>query len=131
MSATDSTCKVWAASPPNSISRDWRSRPRFKIQTLLALREISIQEDLQATDEQVDAEFDRLLAEGTLEEEQYAEFKADGRRRLQVANALIQQRLHDFLFSHNTITRSNSPPCPIPKRWKTLWKTPKRLPPMA
>ena len=34
----------------------------MQIRTLLALREISIQEDLQATDEQVDAEFDRLLS---------------------------------------------------------------------
>ena len=74
-----------------------------QIQTLLALREISIQEDLQATEEQVDAEYERLLTGGVITEEQYDEFKADPRRRLQVANALIQQRLHDFLFAHNTI----------------------------
>ena len=87
----------------------------LQIQTLLALREISIQEDLQATDEQVDGEFDRLLTEGTLEEEQHAEFKADGRRRLQVANALIQQRLHDFLFSHNTINEVEQSTMPDPE----------------
>ena len=74
-----------------------------QIRTLLALREISVHEDLQATDEQVDGEYDRLLTEGVIDDEQYAEFKGDARRRLQVANALIQKRLHDFLFSHNTI----------------------------
>jgi trigger factor len=74
-----------------------------QIQTLLALREISIQEDLQATEEQVDTEYDRLLNESVITDEQYEEFKADPRRRLQVANALIQQRLHDFLFANNTI----------------------------
>lgn len=87
----------------------------LQIQTLLALREISIQEDLQATDEQVDAEFDRLLAEGTVDEEQYAEFKADGRRRLQVANALIQQRLHTFLFANNTINEVEQSTIPDPE----------------
>ena len=75
----------------------------LQIRTLLALREISIQEDLQATDAQVDAEFERLLSANTITDEQYAEYHADQRRRLQVANALIQQRLHDFLFAHNTI----------------------------
>ncbi len=74
-----------------------------QIRTLLALREISVQEDLQATDAQVDAEYDRLLSEDVIDEDQYAEFKADARRRLQVANALIQKRLHDFLFANNTI----------------------------
>ena len=75
---------------------------------------------MQATDEQVDAEFDRLLEEGTLEEEQHAEFKADGRRRLQVANALIQQRLHDFLFSHNTINEAKQSTMPDPEEMEEL-----------
>jgi len=76
----------------------------LQIRTLLALREISIQEDLQATDEQVDAEFDRLISGGIIDDQQALEFRADGRRRLQIANALIQQRLHDFLFANNTLT---------------------------
>ena len=75
----------------------------LQIRTLLALREISIQEDLQATDVQVDEEFDRLVNSDTITDEQYEEYRVDQRRRLQVANALIQQRLHDFLFAHNTI----------------------------
>ncbi len=101
----------------------------LQIRTLLALREISIQEDLQATDEQVDAEFDRLLSEGTVDEEQYAEFKADGRRRLQVANALIQQRLHDVPVRQQHHQRSGAdPPFPTPKPWKTRLKKPKFLP---
>jgi trigger factor len=73
------------------------------IAVLLALREISVQEDLQATDEQVDAEFERMLATGGITEDQFDEYRPDSRRRMQVANALIQQRLHDFLFAHNTI----------------------------
>jgi trigger factor len=86
----------------------------YQIRTLLALREISIQEELQATNEQIDAELDRLLAVGTITEEQYDEYKPDQRRRLQVANALIQQRLHDFLFAHNTINdvEQETPPDP-------------------
>lgn len=80
-----------------------------QIAVLLALREISIQESLQATDDQVDAEFDRLLTENVIAEDQYEEYRLDSRRRLQVANALIQQRLHDFLFAHNTINAVEMP----------------------
>jgi trigger factor len=87
----------------------------YQIRTLLALREISIQEELQATNEQVDAEFDRLLEQGAITEDQYDEYKPDGRRRLQIANALIQQRLHDFLFAHNTINDVEQPNAPDPE----------------
>ncbi len=86
----------------------------YQIRTLLALREISIQEELQATNEQVDAEFDRLLEAGRITEDQYDEYKPDNRRRLQVANALIQQRLHDFLFAHNTINDVEQDTLPDP-----------------
>ena len=66
------------------------------------LREISLQEELQATNDQVDAEFDRLLDTGTIAPLQYDEYKNDRQRRLQVSNALIQKRLHDFLFAHTS-----------------------------
>jgi trigger factor len=75
-----------------------------RIRIVLALRELSIEEGLQATDAEVEAEFQRLLESGTLTEDQYEEFRADVNRRIQVANALIQQRLHDFLFANNTFT---------------------------
>ena len=74
-----------------------------QIRVLLALRDISIQEGLQASNEDVDAEFDRMVGGGALTEEQDAEYRLDTRRRLQVANALIQTRLHDFLFANNTL----------------------------
>jgi trigger factor len=85
-----------------------------RIQAILALREVSIQEGLQATEEEIDAEFDRLLNEDVITEDQYAEYKPDRRRRLQVANALVQQRLHDFLFANNTINEvvQETPPDP-------------------
>ena len=74
-----------------------------QIMALLALREIAMQEGLQGTDEETDAEFQRLLVDGVIPPENYAEYKADPRRRLQVANALVQHRLHDFLFANNTL----------------------------
>ena len=55
------------------------------------------------TNEAVDEEFDRLLTEGKITEDQYEEFRADERRRYQVANALVQKNLHDYLFANNTI----------------------------
>lgn len=74
-----------------------------RIQSVLALRKIAVQEGFEVSDEQVDAEFDRLLDDGQITDDQYDEFKADNRRRLQIANALTQQRLHDYLFANNTI----------------------------
>jgi trigger factor len=80
-----------------------RERAAGRIVSILALREIALQEGIQVSDEEIDAEFDRLLSESQITEDQYAEYRPDQRRRLQVANALTQQRLHDFLFAHNTI----------------------------
>jgi trigger factor len=85
-----------------------------QIRVLLALREISIQEGLQASNEDVDAEFDRMVGEGALTEEQDTEYRADARRRLQVANALIQTRLHDFLFANNTLNEVEQAEAPNP-----------------
>jgi len=86
-----------------------------QIRVLLALREISIQEGLQASNEDVDAEFDRMVGAGALTEEQDAEYRMDSRRRLQVANALIQTRLHDFLFANNTLNEVVQPEAPDPE----------------
>lgn len=91
------------AESPEQHQNSLAQRAFMQIRTLLALREISIHEGLQATDPEVDAEFDNLLEAGTLTDEQYEEFRADPRRRLQVANAIIQQRLHEYLFANNTI----------------------------
>ena len=85
-----------------------------QIRTLLALRDISIQEGLQAGNEDVDAEFDRMVGAGALTEEQNAEYRLDTRRRLQVANALIQTRLHDFLFANNTLNEVVQEKAPDP-----------------
>ncbi len=85
-----------------------------QIRVLLALRDISIQEGLQASNEDVDAEFDRMVGAGSLTEEQDAEYRLDSRRRLQVANALIQTRLHDFLFANNTLTEVEATEAPDP-----------------
>ncbi len=76
-----------------------------QIRSLLALREVAKQEGLQATDEAIDAEFEKLVTEGRITEEQYDEYSEDPRRRMQVANALIQQALHEFLFSNSTIVQ--------------------------
>jgi trigger factor len=85
-----------------------------QIRTLLALRDISIQEGLQASNEDVDAEFDRMMGAGALTEEQDAEYRLDARRRLQVANALIQTRLHEFLFANNTLNEVVQEKAPDP-----------------
>ena len=76
---------------------------RARIRSVLALRRVAEQENLQSTNEAVDEEFDRLLTEGKITEDQYEEFRADERRRYQVANALVQKNLHDYLFANNTI----------------------------
>ena len=76
---------------------------RARIRSVLALRRVAEQENLQSTDSTVDEEFDRLLTEGKITEDQYEEFRADDRRRFQVANAIVQKNLHDYLFAHNTI----------------------------
>ena len=64
---------------------------------------------MQTDDEAIDAHFDRMVSEGRLTEEQYDEFKGEPSKRMQVANALIQQRLHDFLFENNTIVEVEQP----------------------
>lgn len=83
-----------------------------QIRALLALREIAIKEGLQADNDAIDAEFDRIAGLGTLLAETLAEYRADQRRRLQIANALIQQKLHDFLFSNNTLVEVEQPISP-------------------
>ncbi len=86
-----------------------------KIRTLLALRDISIQEGLQASNEDIEAEFDRMVGAGALTEEQDLAYRTDARRRLQVANALIQLRLHDFLFANNTLNEVVQDTAPDPE----------------
>ena len=74
-----------------------------QIMALLALREIAMKEGLQGTEEETDAEFLNLLKQGSIANEDFVEYVQDPRRRLQVANALVQHKLHDFLFANNTL----------------------------
>ncbi len=74
-----------------------------QIRALLALREIAIQEGLQTDDDTIDAQFDSMAAAEALTQDQAAEYRVDPRRRLQIANAIIQDRLHLFLFENNTL----------------------------
>lgn len=99
---------------PESHQTTLAQQGEARIRALLTLREIANLEGLQASDEDVDAEFDRLLSEGKITEDQYENYKPTQRRRFQVANALVQQRLHDFLFANNTITEveQTTPPDP-------------------
>ncbi len=89
-----------------------RENSATRIRAILALRELSIAEGLQATEEEIDGQFADLLNNGGITEDQYEEFAADPRRRLQLANAVVQQRLHDFLFTNNTINdvEQDAPP---------------------
>ncbi len=73
-----------------------------RIRSVLALRQVAIQEGLQVTDEAIDVEFANLVTLGRITEEQFEDYRGEGRRRLQVANALVQQQLHDFLFEKNS-----------------------------
>lgn len=79
------------------------TQAELQIRSLLALRHIAQAEGLYATNEAINSQFANLLHEGRINEEQYEEYLTDERRRLQVANALIQQSLHAFLFSNNTL----------------------------
>lgn len=74
-----------------------------QIRALLALREIAIQEGLQADDDTIDAQFDAMADAEALTQDQADEYRVDPRRRLQIANAIIQDRLHHFLFENNTL----------------------------
>jgi trigger factor len=85
-----------------------------QIRSVLALRKIAEQEGIAVTDADLDAEFARMRNDGLIAEDQYDEFRRDSRRRLQLANALSRQRLHDFLFANNTIVEveQTTPPDP-------------------
>ena len=74
-----------------------------QIRALLALREIAIQEGLQTDEDTIDAQFDAMAATEALTQDQADEYRLDPRRRLQIANAIIQDRLHHFLFENNTL----------------------------
>ena len=76
---------------------------KTRIRSILVLRRIAELEDLQVNGDMINAEFGRLLNEGKITENQFDEFLPDEQRRLQVANALVQRRLHDYLFANNTI----------------------------
>src|SRR5436190_1140428 len=53
-----------------------------QIRALLVLRQIALLEHLQATDEAIAAEFDRLRNDGVLTEDQFETYQKDPRRRL-------------------------------------------------
>jgi trigger factor len=86
-----------------------------RVRTILALRQIAIQESFQVTDEAIDAEYANLLNQGRITDEQFETWILDNRRRMQVANALVQQTLHDFLFANNILTdvEQQAPPDPV------------------
>jgi trigger factor len=74
------------------------------VRTSLVLRQIAQQERMQASEADIDAELDRLLESSRVTEEQAEEYRSVPSRRAQIAGALIQQQLRDFLFTSNTIT---------------------------
>ncbi len=88
---------------PEAHQNELAEQAETQIRTLLALRDIARMENLQADESQIEAQFTQLMSEGRITEDQYEEYRGDQRRRLQVANALIQQKLHDFLFANNTL----------------------------
>ncbi|HZO89239.1 MAG TPA: trigger factor [Chthonomonadaceae bacterium] len=85
-----------------------------RLRSVLALREIARQEGLEVADEQIDAEFDRLLNEGKISEEDYERYKDNRGSRLRIANELVRERLHDFLFANNNIQEVAAPTAPDP-----------------
>lgn len=95
-----------------------------QIRALLALRSIAIAEGLQASEDEIEAEFDRIAAEGTVPEETVAAFRSDSDRRLQVANAMIQQKLHDLLFANNTLVEVEQASTPEAAEAEALAETP-------
>ncbi len=74
-----------------------------QVSIALVVREISLQEGLQPSVEDLEAEFERFFNDGVLNEEQFEEYRQDERRRMMLANALIEKRMHDFLFQNNTV----------------------------
>src|SRR5262249_5542843 len=75
------------------------SQAAGRIQSTLALRELARVENLQATPEEIDAEFNSLTAGTEVTEEQLSKLKSDPQRRNQVANINVKRKLRDFLFS--------------------------------
>lgn len=73
-----------------------------RVKSVLVLGQIARQEELTVSEERLDAEFEQMLNDGKLTEDQYDAFFNDRERRSELAAALVQQALHDFLFSHNT-----------------------------
>ncbi len=78
-------------------------RCSIRVTAMLALREMSLQEGLQPSEEDIDNEFTNLMNQGVLTEEMVEEFSQDDRRRMMLGNSLIESRLHNFLFANNTI----------------------------
>lgn len=87
----------------------------LRVRTILALHKIAQQENFSVNDEAIDAEFNNLLQQGRITEEQLDEWIEDNRRRFQIANALIQQDLHKFLFENNTLNEVVLPEAPSPE----------------
>ncbi len=87
----------------------------LRVRTVLALHNIAKNESFTVTDESVDAEFTNLLNQGRLTEEQHDEWIEDNHRRFQIANALVQQDLHRFLFENNTLNDIVASETPTPE----------------
>ena len=70
-----------------------------RIQSTLALRELARVENLQATPEEIDTEFNTITSGSEITEDQLAKLKADSQRRNQIANIIVKRKLKDLLFS--------------------------------
>ncbi len=88
---------------------------QMRVATILALHNIATTENFQVSDEAIDAEFSNLLKQGRISEEQHDQWIDDTHRRFQIANALVQQDLHRFLFENNVIVDAVQSEAPDPE----------------
>jgi len=74
------------------------AKAESRVKTVLVLRELARRENLDVTDAEIDAEFDRLVEGSDLTEETLARLRSEERRRAAIANNVIRRKLRDRLF---------------------------------
>lgn len=74
-----------------------------RVRVQLVLQQMSVEQSLMPTREDVDAQFQAMSQSGAIPEETMEEYARDAGRRAEMANAILQRRIHDYLFANNSI----------------------------
>lgn len=74
-----------------------------QVAALLVLHQIALTENISVTDEEIDAEIDKFVAEESIDLDYADEYRQSEEGRMELANAIIQTKLHKFLFENNNV----------------------------